>query len=224
VNGSNAPKRIERLVEQLHDSRSRRVIFLSHCLLNENTRYLGGACHAGCVPEVVERCVADHLGMVQMPCPEQRAWGGVLKPMLLAVYGLRYRSPLLFLLRRPLLALFLWHTRRVYRELARRVAAEVTDYVASGMEVTTIVGVDGSPSCGVSTTLHWQLALEVLARLRPASLTVDTVNGAVRAAAISGEGLFTAMVREELLRRGLYVRFSAHDLLAELNHAELAVP
>ena len=44
-------------------------------------------------------------------------------------------------IRDPLLALFLWHTRRIYRKLARQVAAEVSDYVASGMEVTTIVGV-----------------------------------------------------------------------------------
>jgi uncharacterized protein YbbK (DUF523 family) len=211
-------------VEQLHDSRSRRVIFLSHCLPNENTRYVGGACHAGCVPEVVERCVADRLGMVQMLCPAQAAWGGVLKPMLLAVYGLTDRSPLLFGLRRLLLALFLWHTRRVYHGLARQVAAEVSDYVMSGMEVTTIVGVDGSPSCGVSTTLDWRAALEHLARLPPTRLTADAVNGAVRAAAVSGEGLFTAMVREELLRRGVDVRFTAHDLLAELNRAGLAVP
>jgi uncharacterized protein YbbK (DUF523 family) len=224
VGESRTPGRFAHLVEQVHDSRGRRVIFLAHCLLNENTRYLGGACYAGCVPELVERCVADRLGMVQMPCPEQCAWGGVLKPLLLAVYGLRYRSRLLFVLRRPLLALFLWHTRRVYRGLARRVAAEVSNYVGSGMEVTTIVGVDGSPSCGVSTTLQWQMALEGLARLRPASLTGDTVNGVVRAAAIAGEGLFTAMLRAELLRRGVDVRFSAHDLLAELNHAEVAGP
>jgi uncharacterized protein YbbK (DUF523 family) len=215
---------VEHLVEQLHDERSNRVIFLSHCLLNENARYLGGACYPGCVPEVIERCLANRLGVVQMPCPEQRAWGGVGKPLLLAGYGLKYRSLPLFILRRPLLELLLWHTRRVYRKLARQAAAEVGDYVASGMEVTTIVGVDGSPSCGVSTTLDWRNALERLTRLPLARLTVDAVNTAVRTAAVPGEGLFIRALRKELRSHGIDAQFSAHNLLAELNRCEVAVP
>ena len=35
------------LVHRIPDERGRRVVFLSHCLLNENTRYLGGACERG---------------------------------------------------------------------------------------------------------------------------------------------------------------------------------
>ena len=31
------------LLEKLRDERGRRVVFLSHCLLDENVRYLGGA-------------------------------------------------------------------------------------------------------------------------------------------------------------------------------------
>jgi hypothetical protein len=52
------------------------VIFLSHCLLNENVRYLGGAARASGVSEVVNGYLASGVGICQMPCPEQRAWGG----------------------------------------------------------------------------------------------------------------------------------------------------
>ena len=128
----------ELLIEQLADARGRRVVFLSHCLLNENTRYLGGACVPGCLPEVVEWCIKQRLAIVQMPCPEQQAWGGVLKPMLLRAYGLKRRSPVVFAMRRLLLAVFRWHTRRVYRKLARLVASEIADYLSSGMEVYAI--------------------------------------------------------------------------------------
>jgi hypothetical protein len=31
------------LIERLADARSNKVIFVSHCLLDENVRYLGGA-------------------------------------------------------------------------------------------------------------------------------------------------------------------------------------
>jgi len=39
--------KVQSLQRSLKDSRNGKVIFLSHCILNENTRYLGGACRAG---------------------------------------------------------------------------------------------------------------------------------------------------------------------------------
>jgi hypothetical protein len=42
------------LLERLKDERSKRVIFVSHCLLNENTRYLGGAFRRGCADKFVD--------------------------------------------------------------------------------------------------------------------------------------------------------------------------
>lgn len=71
------------LVHRLRDARGRRVVYLAHCLLNENTHYLGGACRAGCVREVLAQCVDLGLGVVQLPCPEEAAWGGVLERHLL---------------------------------------------------------------------------------------------------------------------------------------------
>ncbi len=75
------------LLERLKDERSKRVIFVSHCLLNENTRYLGGAFRRGGVDELVDGFQQEGLGIYQMHCPEQRAWGGVLKRRLLPFYG-----------------------------------------------------------------------------------------------------------------------------------------
>src|SRR5258708_1661281 len=92
----------------------------------KNTRYLGGARYGGAVREVVQPCLEHDIGVVQLPCPEQHAWGGVLKRRLVFFYGsedkLRYR------LRSVLLPLFPSHTRRIYRKLARRTAAEIEDY------------------------------------------------------------------------------------------------
>jgi hypothetical protein len=42
------------LSERLSDERGKRVVFVSHCLLNENARYPGGAFHSGAVPEIAE--------------------------------------------------------------------------------------------------------------------------------------------------------------------------
>jgi predicted secreted protein len=62
-------------VRRLQDERSGRVVYVSHCLLNENTRYLGGAFRPGAVDEVVETYLRDGTGICQLPCPEQLAWG-----------------------------------------------------------------------------------------------------------------------------------------------------
>jgi predicted secreted protein len=197
------------------DARGGKVVFLSHCLLNENTRYLGGACRAGCVREVVEGCIAADLGIVQMPCPEQYAWGGVLKRRLLAAYGLRWRHPLAYRLRRPLLALGVLYTRWTYRRLAARVAGEIADYLASGYVVAGVLGVDGSPSCGMDRTVGPDV-LDVLMTVPMETLSAGQLNAALRRAAIPGPGLFVRELRRALRRRRIDVPFRAHDLFAEL--------
>lgn len=213
--------KVTTLVDKLRDRRSRQVIFLSHCLLNENTRYPGGACRPGCIPEVVERCMAADLGIVQMPCPEQRAWGGVLKPWLLVAFRLRQRHRFVYAFRRLGVWLFLAYTRHAYRRLAEQVAREIEDYVVAGFRVAGVVGVDGSPSCDVSTTLRVPEAVDQLAGIGPDELSVDAVNQCVRATLTSGAGLFTSALRAQLQRRGISLQFSAHDLIAELDSAAL---
>jgi predicted secreted protein len=139
------------LLERLKDERSKRVIFVSHCLLNENTRYLGGAFRLGCVDELLDNFQQEGLGIYQMRCPEQCAWGGVIKRQLLPFYG--SKGSILYRLRQVLLPLFLWYTRWVYRRIAKVVARDIEDYVRSGFEVMGIAGVGGSPSCGVWSNL-----------------------------------------------------------------------
>ena len=134
------------LLDQLHDERSRRVVLVSHCLLNENTRYLGGATRPGAVAEIVDELIAAGYGIHQLPCPERLAWGGVLKRHSLRLYHSKGRPR--YALRGVLLHAFVWWTRVVYRRLARQVARDVTDYQRSGIEVAGIVGIGASPSCG----------------------------------------------------------------------------
>lgn len=199
---------------RISDERGRRVIFLAHCLLNENTRYLGGARHAGAVPKVVQPLLDQGIGIVQLPCPEQHAWGGVLKRRLLSFYGsegkLRYR------LRGVLLPIMLWYTRRVYRKLAEQTAMQIRDYQRSGVEVVGIIGVDASPSCGVFKSLNMRDALENAARLDQTTATAREANLIVLETAVPGRGLFVELLEKELERRRLRIPWEAHDLIAEL--------
>lgn len=145
---SNALGPARLLLDQLRDERSRRVVLVSHCLLNENTRYAGGATRPGAVTEVIEELMAAGYGIHQLPCPERLAWGGVLKRHSLRLY--HSKGGPLYPLRGVLLTTFLWWTNVIYRRLARQVARDVADYRRAGIEVAGIVGIGASPSCGVS--------------------------------------------------------------------------
>lgn len=207
--------RAQHLREQLADARGGQVVFLSHCLLNENVRYLGGAGRSGGVSEVVDEYLGRGIGIIQMPCPEQRAWGGVLKPRMLVAYGSAGTlwAPISRLLLRP----FTWYTRLVYARLARAVARDIADYRRSGMQVISLVGVGASPSCGVATTLDLTTAVSALTRCPAARLDRLTLNQDIIAANVRpGEGLFIRAVRRRLARTGAYVPAAEHDLLAEL--------
>lgn len=204
-------RNVEVLRERLEDARSRKVVFLSHCLLNENTRYLGGACRRCCVREVIEQCMDLGIGMVQMPCPEQEVWGGVLKKRLLALYGAK-RSRLVG----ALLPIGLRYVRWAYRRLARKVAAQIEDYVTSGYSVLGVIGVDGSPTCGVHKTIDIRSFVDDMSRVDPALFTVQAQNDLVVRHATDGQGLFVAQLERELDARGLRVPVLAHDLLREL--------
>jgi uncharacterized protein YbbK (DUF523 family) len=203
------------LLERLEDERSKRVIFVSHCLLNENTRYLGGAFRPGGVDELVDGFQREGMGICQMHCPEQRAWGGALKRYLLPIYG--SQGTLLYRLRHVLLPLFLFYTRLVYRRLVKEVVRDIEDYVRSGFEVVGIVGVGGSPSCGVWNRLDLRRSLEVIAGCPLARLDRRVMNEEAVAACLSdGEGLFVAAMQRELRRKHLSVRWYEHDLLSEI--------
>ena len=184
------------------DERSRRVVFVSHCLLNQNVRYAGGALGAGAIESVVARFAGRGVGIVQMPCPEQAAWGGVGKRLMVRAYGSRARW--VYRLRRVLLPLFVAYTRLRYRRIARRIARQIDDYVRSGYEVLGIVGVDDSPSCGVRRTVDLRRALPVVASFDMSAIDRETFNArAIRDCFVEGQGFFVAALRLELDRRKL---------------------
>ena len=52
------------------DARSRRVILLAHCLLNQNAISDGTADFPSQFTELVELLTSNRIGMIQLPCPE----------------------------------------------------------------------------------------------------------------------------------------------------------
>ncbi len=161
------------------DRRSRRVCFLAHCLLNQNSVVEGLARYPAFVKDLLDTLHEFAIGIVQLPCPETKFIG----------------------LRR------FWHVREQYaaigfrkfcRELVRDVVDLIEEYIRCGYEVVFIMGIRGSPSCGVYHTSSgtwfgcpWE---------------IDR-----RYVEVEGSGVFMEELIRELKSRGILIDFLEFD-------------
>jgi len=207
--------KIHLLQEKLKDERGKKVIFLSHCLLNENTRYLGGACRKACVDELVDELQKQGIGIVQMKCPEQKTWGGVLKREMLMGYGIK--GTILNAFRTPYMMYFIWKTKRSFKKIAQDVVSEIKDYMDSGFEVMGIIGIKGSPSCGVSASMDLKKSADFVAQLDIEKINKVYVNDYFyKKCMVNKSGLFFNELKKELSAHHVSVKFFEHDLLMEM--------
>jgi len=112
----------------MNDKRGRRVIFISHCWLNMNTRFPEGCVYSGANVPLMKTLLDSGLGIIQMPCPEYEVLG--LEKNL---YGVVIKD----------------EVRAGFRKYAAIVVKQIQDYLAMGFEVVGVMGMNPSPSCGV---------------------------------------------------------------------------
>ena len=128
------------------DIRSKRVIFLAHCILNQNAISDGTAGYPAAHADVVRALLDAQVGIVQMPCPELCCLGldrgdprGAERPVV--VENTRIRA-----------ALGTSEAAAKLDRLVDHVMLQIQEYRRHGFAIVGIVGVNRSPSCGVDTT------------------------------------------------------------------------
>lgn len=128
------------------DSRSRRVVFLSHCLLNQNSISDGTADFPSQFDEVIDLLMKNRIGIIQLPCPEflclgldRRDSNGAKRPVL--DENTRIRA---LLTEKDQIA--------VIRDKAEEVVRQTREYQHYGFQILGVIGVNRSPSCGMETT------------------------------------------------------------------------
>ena len=117
-----------------HDARSRKVIFITHCHLNQNARLERCAESPAATRTLAEGLLQREIGIVQMPCPELMVLG--LNRGHIAVRSGLESIP----------------ARDALRKLAADVVFQIRQYESCGVRVLGVLGKDGSPSCGVAKT------------------------------------------------------------------------
>jgi len=120
---------------QVEDGRSRRVVAVIECILNQNARDPGAATFPAMSQAVVRLCAAHQVGIVQIPCPE------------MAYLGLQRRRPKGASIRE---ALDTPGGHECCARLAEQLADRLLDYVANGYRVLAVLGGNAqSPGCAV---------------------------------------------------------------------------
>jgi predicted secreted protein len=113
--------------------RSREIVVVAHCHLNANTKVHGLACYPGVRADVMGPLIEQGAGIVQLPCPEatflgMKRWGMTVE---------QYDTPAY---------------RRHCRDILGPVLDTLVSLVEDGCTIRAVLGVDGSPSCGVEET------------------------------------------------------------------------
>ena len=157
------------------DARSGKLIFVSHCILNQSAKVRGIAVFPGSVRPVVDLLLDHGVAIFQMPCPEMTylgamRWGQVRD---------QYDSPMF---------------RRHCQNLAGGVLEQALEYRRSGYQVLGFIMVDGSPVCGLKKTPQPALEGQIwggMPRYIPAQHFV------------CGQGVFCEILQAEAARQAL---------------------
>ncbi|MEM5784488.1 MAG: 2-thiouracil desulfurase family protein [Candidatus Aenigmatarchaeota archaeon] len=111
--------------------RSKKVLFISHCLLNQNTRPIGAEKSPGMIKDIIQLISESDVGVIQMPCPQVEFNGGLSRK-------LKDKSA---------------YDTKTYRtackNLAKQILEQIEKYLEKGYNVLGIIGVELSSSCAV---------------------------------------------------------------------------
>ncbi|AFS79445.1 hypothetical protein DUF523 [Gottschalkia acidurici 9a] len=114
--------------------RVKKVIILCHCLMNEKSKVKKvNITSSKYKKEFISLLIENEIGIIQLPCPE------------MICYGLKRWGHVKNQLDTP-------HYRKLCNELFQPYLDQIKQYLSNNYEVVCLVGVNGSPTCGVNRT------------------------------------------------------------------------
>jgi predicted secreted protein len=165
--------------------RSKKIVVVCHCLLNANAKVYPLARCKGVYRSIVDEKIDDGLGLVQLPCPET-AYLGVNR------WGMTYEQydNLFF--------------RDFCHQLLKPSLFQIRAFADAGYELSGVIGMDGSPNCGVNRTCKGFSGGEIgtpgLVESQNKNLTFTP-----------GKGVFMETLSELLRHEQIDIPFSAID-------------
>ncbi|MEM2849196.1 MAG: 2-thiouracil desulfurase family protein [Candidatus Bathyarchaeia archaeon] len=156
------------------------VVAVAHCILNQATRWFwdgdSGAWTEGFVSDFLEGLKLMRVGLYQLPCPEFGLLGNPRRPMTRDDY--------------EVLPGFVVHCKALAESVLRDLKAFKELSIKPKIKILAIIGIEGSPSCGVEFTSR---------RIAENSVRV------------AGRGIFMELLEELIESEGLHIAFYGLD-------------
>ncbi len=111
--------------------RSKKVILVSHCILNQNTVVYPLARAEGAYRDIVTELMNKGIGIHQLPCPEYMYLGLKREPMTKQQYETE-------------------DFRRLNKGIASDAVGIIKEYINSGYNVLGVIGINESPTCSIN--------------------------------------------------------------------------
>lgn len=128
------------------DGRSKRVVFVVYCLLNQNSISYGTAVYPSAFKDIMKIFFDEDTGIVQLPCPELSCLGIDREN----VYGAD--SPVVQENTRIRKEMQKTDTYKKLLALVDYVMQQILEYKKYGFEIVGTIGGYRCPNCGLETT------------------------------------------------------------------------
>ncbi|MFZ5966365.1 MAG: CD3072 family TudS-related putative desulfidase [Bacillota bacterium] len=128
------------------DARSKKIVLVAHCILNQNSISDGTANFPGTNESILNLLLQANVGIVQLPCPELHCLGldrgdihGGERPVVVENTRIRHE---------------LEKTKSIEKMnmLVEQIIYQIEEYRKNGFSNLGIIGINRSPSCGINTT------------------------------------------------------------------------
>lgn len=128
------------------DKRSKKAVFVAHCILNQNAKLDKCAHYPGPIRETAQLLLDSGVGVIQLPCPElmylglDRETEETAHPTVMEEdtrIARRMRTE---------------KSQAVCQRIVDDILYQIEEYQKHGFEIIGFVGINGSPTCGVNTT------------------------------------------------------------------------
>jgi predicted secreted protein len=187
------------------DKRDKRIVYASHCLLNQSTRGPGAAFREAASSELIQILLKNDLNIEQLPCLECVGAGGVSRKSLDTFLPLLSHSiengwfPLI----KPLIKVRLYKYQCLSKKTALKIVNEMNDFLKAGYLIAGIIGINDSPTCGVTKSLD---LMELIRRMAIARSSAIPLKKIIQDTLIDGRSYFMGSIISELNTRRMDIK------------------
>ncbi|KNF07736.1 hypothetical protein CLPU_12c00090 [Gottschalkia purinilytica] len=108
-----------------------KMVLVSHCILNPCSKVEGVKKDTSYNLKLVKYFMKNDIGIIQLPCPEMYMYGSKRWGHVKNQFDTRF-------------------FREQSKELLNPLISQITDYVENDYEIIGVIGINGSPSCGIN--------------------------------------------------------------------------